>query len=229
MVCLSRAEVRRAGLQLRREAKKHLVAKQWQLAADAAAAALALTPGSYKAHRLRALAHAGLSDHAAALRDVDAALRALPNCSDAWYQKGYAHFHLQHLRESVRPPLACFPSTSVICERSRPSLAGAAVELAPAAVCLAAPTGGSCRVRCAGGRLQAWPRAQPRGPHDAAGLLGRHVAAVAAARRRRGARRSVDGRQQCAAPWRGGRRRRQRNARAARRGGLLTWGLRALA
>jgi hypothetical protein len=29
-------------------------------------------------------------------------LEVLPRCSDAWYQKGYSHYHLQQFAEAVR-------------------------------------------------------------------------------------------------------------------------------
>jgi regulator of sirC expression with transglutaminase-like and TPR domain len=77
------------------------MSKQWQRAADVCTEGLSLTPTSYKHSRLRALAYAGLSNHAAALEDVNIVLQAVPTNSDAWYQKGYAHFHLKDYAASV--------------------------------------------------------------------------------------------------------------------------------
>jgi serine/threonine-protein kinase len=90
-----------AVLQLRRRAKRYLMSKQWQRAADVCTEGLLLTPSSYKLLRLRALAHAGQSNHAAALVDINQVLQAIPGNSDAWFQKGYAHFHLKEYAASV--------------------------------------------------------------------------------------------------------------------------------
>lgn len=78
---------------LRSQAKHLLVRQKFSEAAQLLTQAIRLTPGNYKLHRLRSLAHACVHDYEAALRDATALIQLKPCSPDGYYHKGYALYH----------------------------------------------------------------------------------------------------------------------------------------
>ncbi len=58
-------------------------------------AALELTPGSYKLHRLRSMVHACLENFEKSLEDAERVIALQPASTDGYYHKGYALYKMR--------------------------------------------------------------------------------------------------------------------------------------
>ena len=88
-------------MQLRHQAKDHLLKKQYDTALERLDTAIDLDSGSYKLFRLRAICHACLGDFASSCLDADKVITFTPNSSDGYYHKGFALFNLRRYSEAA--------------------------------------------------------------------------------------------------------------------------------
>lgn len=87
---------------LRERAKRHMMRRQYNRAIDVCTEALQLTPDNYKVLRIRGIAFCSLGRCQEGLEDAERVLRMVTYSGDAWYQKGYAHFHLKEYSAAAR-------------------------------------------------------------------------------------------------------------------------------